>query len=142
MTYARLISSDDDGAPPRSYDPGMTTTTPRVAVIDADRRVQQSIADVLRVAGVEVIGTAGDVRAALELVASARPTVILVDPRLPDIDAGRALLSGLALGWPGLRLVLMGWTDDRDGIMADLDFVSKTAAPEEFVAAAMAACDC
>ena len=116
--------------------------SPRVAVIDADRRVQQSIAEVLRVAGVEVIGTAGDVRAALELVASARPTVILVDPRLPDIDAGRALLSGLALGWPGLRMVLMGWTDQRDGLAADLTFVSKTATPEEFVAATVAACDC
>ena len=111
-------------------------------VIDADRRVQQSIAEVLRVAGVEVIGTAGDVRAALELVASARPNVILVDPRLPDIDAGRALLSGLALGWPGLRMVLMGWTDDRDRLASDLAFVSKTAPPEEFVAATVAACDC
>jgi DNA-binding NarL/FixJ family response regulator len=116
--------------------------SPRVAVIDADRRVQQSIAEVLRVAGVEVVGTAGDVRAALELVASARPTVILVDPRLPDIDAGRALLSGMALGWPGLRMVLMGWADERDGVAADLTFVSKTAPPEEFVAAALAACDC
>jgi DNA-binding NarL/FixJ family response regulator len=116
--------------------------SPRVAVIDADHRVQQSIAEVLRVAGVEVIGTAGDVRAALELVASQRPTVLLIDPRLPDIEAGRALISGLALGWPRLRLVLMGWTDDRDGVAADLDFVSKTAAPEEFVAATVAACNC
>ena len=57
-------------------------------------------------------------------------------------DAGRALLSGLALGWPDLRLVLMGWSDDRDGAAAELAFVSKTAPPEEFVAAAMAACDC
>ena len=72
----------------------------RVAVIDADRRVQQSIAEVLRVQGVEVIGTAGDVRSALELVENLNPTVLLVDPRLPDIDAGRALLSGIALGWP------------------------------------------
>ena len=68
----------------------------RVAVIDADRRVQQSIAEVLRVQGVEVIGTAGDVRSALELVENLNPTVLLVDPRLPDIDAGRALLSGIA----------------------------------------------
>src|SRR5215212_9785367 len=108
---------------------------PRVAVIDADRRVQQSIAEVLRVAGVEVIGTAGDVRSALELVATARPTVLLVDPRLPDIDAGRALLSGIGLGWPSVRLVLMGWTDEREGVSTDAQFISKSALPEEFVAA-------
>jgi DNA-binding NarL/FixJ family response regulator len=116
--------------------------SPRIAVIDADRRVQQSIAEALRVAGVEVIGTAGDVRSALELVASQRPTVLLVDPRLPDIDAGKALLSGIALGWPQIRLVLMGWTDDRAGVPADAAFISKTAQPEEFLAATLAACDC
>ena len=115
---------------------------PRVAVIDADRRVQQSIADVLRVAGVEVIGTAGDVRSALQLVESANPSVLLVDPRLPDIDAGRALLSGIALGWPSVRLVLMGWTDEREGVPADTAFISKTALPEEFVAATLEACNC
>ena len=114
----------------------------RVAIVDADRRVQQSIADVLRVAGVEVIGTAGDVRSAMELVESARPTVLVVDPRLPDIDAGRALLSGIALGWPSVRVVLMGWTDEPDGMPADAAFVSKSAQPEEFVAATVAACNC
>jgi DNA-binding NarL/FixJ family response regulator len=115
---------------------------PRVAVIDADRRVQQSIAEVLRVAGVQVIGTAGDVRSALELVESANPTVLLVDPRLPDIEAGRALLSGIALGWPSVRLVLMGWTDEREGVPADMAFISKTAPPEKFVAATLEACNC
>jgi DNA-binding NarL/FixJ family response regulator len=128
----------------------MTTTdlgtapggNPRVAVVDADRRVQQSIADVLRVAGVEVIGTAGDVRSALELVEEKHPTVMLVDPRLPDIDAGRALLSGISLGWPKVRLVLMGWTDERDGVAADTAFISKGALPEEFVAATLKACNC
>jgi DNA-binding NarL/FixJ family response regulator len=127
-------------------DPGMAPGThlnqPRVAVIDADRRVQQSIADVLRVAGVEVIGTAGDVRSAMELVEASHPTVLLVDPRLPDIDAGRALLSGISLGWPSVRVVLMGWTDEREGAEADAQFVSKTALPEEFVAATLKACNC
>ena len=117
-------------------------TAARVAIVDADRRVQQSIAEVLRVAGVEVIGTAGDVRSAMELVEAGHPTVVVVDPRLPDIDAGRALLSGIALGWPSVRVVLMGWTDEPDGMPDDAAFVSKSAQPEEFVAATVAACNC
>ncbi|HEY8179454.1 MAG TPA: DNA-binding response regulator, partial [Candidatus Limnocylindria bacterium] len=84
----------------------------------------------------------GDVRSAMELVETRHPTVLVVDPRLPDIDAGRALLSGIALGWPAVRVVLMGWTDEPDGMPADAAFVSKTAQPEEFVAATVAACNC
>jgi len=116
---------------------------PRVAVVDSDRRVQQSLAEVLRVAGANVVGTAGDVRAALELISSSEPTVVLVDPRLPDLDAGMALLSSVSLGWPSVRVVLMGWTDAGEArLPADVRFVSKSAPSEEFVAAALAACDC
>ena len=116
---------------------------PRVAVVDSDRRVQQSLAEVLRVAGVDVIGTAGDVRSALELIGAERPTVVLLDPRLPDLDAGMALLSSVSRGWPSVRVVLMGWADPAEARMPhDLSFVSKSAPSEEFVSAALAACDC
>jgi DNA-binding NarL/FixJ family response regulator len=115
----------------------------RVAVVDADRRIQQSLAEVLRVAGLQVVGTAGDVRSALELIESARPSVLLVDPRLPDVDAGAALLSSVALGWPSVRLVVMSWTEEPlPGLHAAHAFVSKTSQPEEFISAAIAACDC
>jgi DNA-binding NarL/FixJ family response regulator len=124
-------------------DPGSLDAPTRVAVVDADRRVQQSLAEVLRVAGVEVVGTAGDVRAALELLSSQAPSVILVDPRLPDLDAGMALLSSISLGWPGTRIVVMGWSDAGDGSLPDgVSFVSKSAPTEEFVSAALAACSC
>jgi DNA-binding NarL/FixJ family response regulator len=124
--------------------PGAAVSRPatRVAVVDMDRRVQQSIAEVLRVAGVDVVGTAGDVRAALELIAVERPTVLLIDPRLPDVHAGAALLSSIALGWPAIRVVLMGWSDTGEQTVNAAAFVSKSAQPEEFVAAALAACNC
>lgn len=125
-------------------DPGsLNGHAPRVAVVDADRRVQQSLAEVLRVAGVDVIGTAGDVRSALELISDSRPSVVLIDPRLPDLDAGMALLSSVTLGWPSIRVVVMGWADAGEArLPQDLSFVSKSAPTEEFVAAALAACDC
>ncbi len=113
---------------------------PRVAIVDADRRVQQSIADVLRVAGVEVVGTAGDVRSALELVAAQAPTVLMLDPHLPDPDAGEALVASIALGWPALRVVIMGWPDSTAARPVPGQFISKSASPEEFVAATVDAC--
>lgn len=152
MTYPASGDPADDSvraSPVRSgsmstSDPGvMAPRAPRVAVIDADRRVQQSLAEVLRVAGVDVVGTAGDVRTALELVSDRGPSVLLVDPRLPDLDAGLALLSSVALGWPGTRIVVMGWSDAGEArLPAGVSFVSKSAPSEEFVSAAMHACGC
>src|SRR5688572_27312816 len=87
-------------------------SSPRVVIVDADRRIQQSLADLLGVTGeVEVVGRAGDVRAALELVERERPDAVLVDPRLPDIEAGLALITGMARAWPSMRIVLTGWSD-------------------------------
>jgi DNA-binding NarL/FixJ family response regulator len=117
---------------------------PRVVIVDADRRVQQSLSELLRVTGqVEVSGGAGDVRAALELVERTRPDAVLVDPRLPDIEAGVALISGLVRAWPGLRIVLTGWNDtEGHARLADrpTSYVSKDGSPEEFIAAIVHAC--
>jgi DNA-binding NarL/FixJ family response regulator len=125
-------------------DPGtMNGGAPRVVVIDADRRVQQSLGELLKVAGIDVVGTAGDVRSALELVSSTDPEAVIVDPRLPDLDAGMALLSSVALGWPKVRIVVMGWADAGESRLPDaVSFVSKSAPTEEFVSAALAACNC
>ena len=127
------------GSHPGTLEPHAT----RVAVVDADRRIQQSLAEVLRVAGVDVVGTAGDVRAALELVSARSPEVLLVDPRLPDLDAGSALLSSVSLGWPSIRIVVMGWSDGGESRVPDgVRYVSKSAPSDEFVTATLAACDC
>src|SRR5919108_1920977 len=115
------------------------SATPRVVIVDADRRVQQSLAEVLRITGeVEVVGRAGDVRAALELVERERPSVLVLDPRLPDVSAGTALVNGVLRAWPRTRIVLTGWNEEREQptLVANCDaYVSKSATPEEFVAA-------
>jgi DNA-binding NarL/FixJ family response regulator len=113
-------------------------------IVDADRRVQQSLSDLLGVTGeVKVVGRAGDVRAALEEVEQSHPDVVLVDPRLPDVEAGVALISGLNRAWPDLRIVLTGWNDTEGHGRATADhalFVSKGGSPEEFVRAIVDAC--
>lgn len=117
---------------------------PRVVIVDADRRVQASLADLLGIGGeVQVVGRAGDVRAALELVERTRPDVVLIDPRLPDIEAGVALIGGMTRAWPLLRIVLTGWGDaEGHAIPAStpMCFVSKGGAPEDFVTALVEAC--
>lgn len=124
----------------------LSVVVPRVVIVDADRRVRQSLSETLRLTGkVEVVGLAGDVRAALEMVALRQPSVVLIDPRLPDIDAASALLNGIGLGWPSTRVVLMGWADameDPRVARRAAAFVPKQAQPDEFVDAVLTACGC
>jgi DNA-binding NarL/FixJ family response regulator len=122
----------------------ITPAPPRVVIVDADRRVQQSLADLLGIGGeVSVVGRAGDVRAALELVEKTRPDAVLVDPRLPDVEAGVALIRGLETAWPDLRIVLTGWTD-TEGHAAlsgrQCRYVSKSGSPEDFISTLVACC--
>lgn len=117
---------------------------PRVVIVDADRRVQQSLADLLGLTGqISVVGRAGDVRAALEEVERVQPDVVLVDPRLPDVEAGTALITGMSRAWPSMRIVLTGWgdTDGRAELAgAATCYVSKSGTPEDFVTAIVDAC--
>jgi len=121
------------------------SSPPSVVIVDADRRVQQSLSDLLGVTGeVAVVGCAGDVRAALEEVQRLQPDVVLVDPRLPDVEAGEALIGGMARAWPAMRIVLTGWTNpdgqSRFGLNGSARYVSKGSSPEEFVSAIVDAC--
>ena len=124
----------------------LTLHAPRVVVVDADRRVQQSLADLLTLTGrVEVVARAGDVRSALEAVEATNPDAVLVDPRLPDVEAGTALISGLSRARPDIRVVMTGWADTEghaDNRLGNLvpRYVSKGEAPEAFVEALVAAC--
>ena len=126
-------------ASPRSTLPSV----PRVVIVDADRRVLQSLSDLLGVSGdVEVVGRAADVRAALEEVERAHPDVVLLDPRLPDVDAGLALIGGMKRAWPSIRVVITGWGDAeaRPEQNGSACYVSKGSSPEEYVEAIVAGC--
>jgi DNA-binding NarL/FixJ family response regulator len=117
--------------------------TPRVVIVDADRRVLQSLSDLLGVSGeVDVVGRAADVRSALEEIERVHPDVVLVDPRLPDVDAGMALIGGMTRAWPSLRVVVTGWSDaeGKPALNGKTCFVQKGSSPEEFVDAIIAGC--
>lgn len=146
------LPDDGDAAPAQTgamaaQDPAAEPALkPRVAIIDADRRVQQSLGDALRLTGlVDIVGSAGDTRTALELCARTEPSVVLVDPRLPDVKAATALLNGIQTAWPSTRIVLMGWSDPLENPALTgraAAFVPKNAQPDEFVDAVLNACGC
>jgi DNA-binding NarL/FixJ family response regulator len=114
---------------------------PRVAVVDFDRRVRTALAEVLRVAGLNVIGTAGDAETAWKLVA-AGAQVLIIDPRMPDLASGEAFVAGVTASWPSVKVVITGWGDMGESRINQTAcvFIAKSADPEEFVAATMAAC--
>jgi two-component system, NarL family, nitrate/nitrite response regulator NarL len=118
--------------------------TPRVVIVDEDRRVQQSLSDLLGLTGrVEIVGRAGDVRSALETVERERPDVVIVDPRLPDLEAGAALVSSLERSRPALRIVLSGWSatpEQPELLSTACSYVSKNGTPEDFISAMLDAC--
>jgi DNA-binding NarL/FixJ family response regulator len=128
------MPSDANGAVPGAH-------VPRVVVVDLDRRVRTALAEMLRVAGLDVVGTAGDVAAAISLVAGGAE-VLVVDPRLPDLAAGEALVRSVERDWPSVRVVIMGWGDAGESRITNnvASFVTKSAHPDDFVAATLAAC--
>lgn len=111
----------------------------KVLVVDADDRVRESLAGLLAIGDrVVVVGTAGHPGRAMELVATTRPDVILVDPRLPDVDAGRALISRLREELPAVRVLAMSWSDGVEQARIDCGadgLVRKTFRPAELLAA-------
>lgn len=117
----------------------MTAAT-RVLLVDDHRLVREAIAQTLRQeTGMEVAGEAGDAASALELAASLRPDVIVMDIHLPD-RSGIELAPQLRRAQPGARLVaLSAYTDKRYVIemlrAGALGYVTKSAAGFELVLA-------
>lgn len=121
----------------RSHD--MRRHGPLVVIVDADRRVRHSLAELLRLGGVRVAGSAGGADEALALLKQQRPDLLVIDPRLPTPAAGMELLATVAQMWPRLRLLLMGWAQREETVADGLAYISKGAAPADFVSAILAA---
>ena len=122
------------------HDPAPDGASPlRVLVVDADERVRESLAGLLSIGDrLAVVGAAGEPGEALELVAATRPDVLVVDPRLPEVDRGRAMIGRARRTLPGLCVVVLSWSEALDDgyLRCDADaFVRKTFRPSELVEA-------
>jgi DNA-binding NarL/FixJ family response regulator len=115
----------------------------KVLVVDADERVRESLAGLLGIGRrCVVVGSAGRPDTALALIAADPPDVIVVDPRLPEVDSGQAFIARVREVSPSVRVLVMSWSHDLEhgAIVDGADaFVRKTYRPRELVDAVLAA---
>jgi CheY-like chemotaxis protein len=92
----------------------------RLLVVDADRRVRSSLADLLALAEhVEVVGSAGHARAAVDACEAERPDAVVIDPRLPELPEGIAFIRGLRADHPEVRVVVVAWSSSLALLLGD-----------------------
>src|SRR5512140_1948571 len=58
----------------------------RVIIADDHPMVHEGLASMLTAKGIDIVGEASTGREAIELVKSVKPTVVLMDVRMPDLD--------------------------------------------------------
>jgi DNA-binding NarL/FixJ family response regulator len=84
----------------------------RVLVVDADRRVRQSLAGLIRVSdGLSLTAAVGDPVGAMHALEVSGADVVLIDPRLPEAEMGVALLGEIRERWPRIRVVALSVVD-------------------------------
>ena len=89
--------------------------------------------------GIEVVGEAGDGRAALDEIRKLRPDLVLMDIRMPELDGISATREVLAAE-PELKVVVLTTFEEDDYIFEALSagasgFLLKRTKPEELIAA-------
>ncbi len=115
----------------------------RVVVVDADDLVRESLAGLLRIGDrVKVVGIAGQTDTAMQLILTAQPDVVVIDPRMPELATGLAFIGRVKAVAPRVRVLVMGSADlvEQAGLSEGVDgCVRKTFRPDDLTAAILAA---
>jgi two-component system response regulator DevR len=115
----------------------------RVVLVDADDRVRESLCGLLCIGDrLEVVGSTGQTGPALDLVTQTHPDIVVIDPRLPELDGGLSFISRLRAIAPDVRVLVMSGadpTEQADLVAAADGYVRKTFRPSDLVAAVIAA---
>ena len=113
----------------------------RVLIVDDDDLMRAGLRGVLATSAesIDVVGEAGNGRDAIYHTRVARPDVVLMDVRMPDLDGISATREILA-AFPGVRVVILTTFEQDDYIFGALNagasgFLLKRTPPEELIAA-------
>jgi DNA-binding NarL/FixJ family response regulator len=112
----------------------------RVLLVDDDDLMRAGLRAVLSSdSRVEVVGEAGNGRAAVERVRALRPDLVLMDVRMPDLD-GIAATREVTSASPEVKVVILTTFEQDDYIFGALNagasgFLLKRSGPEELLAA-------
>jgi DNA-binding NarL/FixJ family response regulator len=112
----------------------------RVLLVDDDDLMRAGLRAVLSSdAAIDVVGEAGDGRAAVREALERRPDVVLMDVRMPDLDGISATRELLAVS-PGAKVAILTTFEQDDYIFGALSagasgFLLKRTKPEQLIAA-------
>jgi DNA-binding NarL/FixJ family response regulator len=112
----------------------------RVMIVDDDELMRRGLAAVLSSDDrIEVVAEAGNGRIAVQRARHARPDVVLMDVRMPELD-GIAATGELIAEAPGSRVVILTTFEDDAYILGALragasGFLLKRSSPEDLTAA-------
>jgi DNA-binding NarL/FixJ family response regulator len=110
----------------------------RVAIVDDHELfrsgVRTELADAL-----ELVGQAGTVKDAIEMIRSARPDVVLIDVHMPD-GGGRAVIETIHGEIPEVRFLALSVSDAAEDVIDVIragarGYVTKSTSPPDLVAA-------
>ncbi|GAA0810290.1 response regulator [Spirilliplanes yamanashiensis] len=112
----------------------------RVALVDDEAMIRVGLRMVLSgEPGIEVVGEAADGAGAVDLVTSARPDVVLMDVRMPQVDGIEAARRVLA-AHPEVKVIVLTTFDEDEHVAAALragvsGFLLKVSPPEQLIEA-------
>ncbi|MBU0511554.1 MAG: response regulator transcription factor [Chloroflexi bacterium] len=115
-------------------------TSIRVAIVDDQTLLREGLAVLLGlIPDLEVVGQAGDGRAALEMVNDLAPEVVLMDIRMPGMN-GVATTRQIMASHPETRVIVLTTFDDDEYVFEALQagaagYLLKTADPYQLAAA-------
>lgn len=91
----------------------MRDSTLRIMIVDDHPVVREGFAAVLREAGIQVVGMAGNGQEALTLAAELLPEMVLMDIRMPVMD-GLAATQALKQQFPALTILMLTMEDSPE----------------------------
>lgn len=110
----------------------------RLVIADDQQLVVDSLSMILdQQQGLQVVGTAGNGKEAVELCEQVHPDVILMDVRMPEMD-GIEALQVLKEKWPDLRVIIMSTFSDVEQAVTSLQhgavgYLLKSIQPKDLI---------